>query len=94
MHGVRWSPLASSRSEAVVQLHHLHEWNVEAALQLEQDAERRVDLAVLDRADVVAVEIGTVAELLLREALLTAKSADGETERKVLGRLLSSARPA
>jgi hypothetical protein len=74
MHGVRWSPLASSRSDAVVQLHHLDEWNFEAALQLEQDAERRVDLAALDRTDVVAVEIGTVAELLLREALCWPRS--------------------
>src|SRR6476659_7294814 len=52
---------------ALPQLDDLGERDLQPPLELEQDAEGRIDLAAFDRADVIAVQAGAVAELLLRE---------------------------
>jgi hypothetical protein len=66
-------------------VHQVGERDLEAALQLEQDAERRVDLPTLDGPDVVAVQPGAVAEFLLREPALASDDPDDVAECVVLG---------
>ena len=56
----------------------------EAARELEDDPQRRVDLAALDRADVVAVQPGREAQLLLAQAAPSARLTHRTTERPVL----------
>jgi hypothetical protein len=63
----------------------IRERDAQAAAQAQQHAIRRIELAALDRADVVAMESGAEAELLLGETLTDAVGADRAAERDVVG---------
>jgi hypothetical protein len=58
----------------------LREGHVEAVRQFEHDAQRGVDLAALDRPDVVAMKAGSPAENVLRQLSTRAQEAGGATE--------------
>lgn len=77
------------RELPLVDVRQLGERNVESVAELQEDAERRVDLSALDRADIVAVEIATKAEDLLRVAASSPQLSHRRPERSLL-----RARPA
>jgi hypothetical protein len=66
--GGRRDAARQCRCAALPQLDDLGERQLQSALELEQDAERRVDLTALDGAHVVAMQAGAEAQLLLGEA--------------------------